>query len=162
MMQWPIEAAKASGLFDLILVTTDDQEIAEVATDCGASIFMRKEDDGSRGTQLVARQVLMARREFDEACVIYPCSPLLAPSDLTRAFTLLKKPGALYAMSVQTNPLADAGCFYAGDANAWRVNAPLIDSHTIMVPMPAGRVCDINTWDDWRRAEILFDAWRAK
>ena len=42
MIAWSIEAATASGLFDHIIVSTDDAEIAEVAKEWGAEVpFMR-------------------------------------------------------------------------------------------------------------------------
>ena len=42
MIAWPIEIAKQSGLFDHILVSTDDEEIAEVSIKFGAGVpFMR-------------------------------------------------------------------------------------------------------------------------
>ena len=42
MIAWSIEAAKASGCFDKIIVSTDDQEIADIARQFGAEIpFMR-------------------------------------------------------------------------------------------------------------------------
>lgn len=42
---WPIKAALSSGLFDQVVVSTDDAEIAEVAREAGASVpFMRPEN----------------------------------------------------------------------------------------------------------------------
>ena len=160
MLHWPILAAQRSKLFAEVVVSTDDDEIEHQATIAETHIHRRRLDDGSRGTQEIARDVLMDWPDATHACVIYPCSPLLVPSDFERGWAVLQKPGALYAMSVQTDPLADAGCFYWGLAEAFRVRAPLIDSHTVMVPMPSNRVCDINTPEDWARAESMFDALR--
>lgn len=154
------EAAMQSGLFDSVIVSTDDTEIEGIALKLGCWVLRRDTDDGSKGTQEIARDVLMQLESVTEACVIYPCSPLLVPSDLIRGYALLQREGALYAMSVQQEPLADAGCFYFGKADAFRVGAPLIDAHTVMVPMPANRVCDINVEADWSRAEQLYDALR--
>ena len=160
IIHYPLEIARKSGLFDRIIVSTDDQEIAVVAAEANAEVFMREYDDGVRGTQDVAREVLLKFRGHLEACVIYATSPLLKVSDLERGFAVRQRFGALYAMSVQTDPLADAGCFYCGSSLAWITEAPLIDSHTVMVPMPSARVCDINTEDDWKRAEVLYDKMR--
>lgn len=157
---YAILAAAKSGLFHSFIVSTDDPEIEDLAVKHGCWVLRRETDDGSRGTQEVARDVLMHFEGVTEACVIYPCSPLLVPSDLVRGHALLQREGALYAMSVQQEPLADAGCFYWGKADAFRVGAPLIDAHTVMVPMPANRVCDINVEADWLRAESMYDALR--
>ncbi len=162
IIEYPIEAIKRSGLFDVCIVSTDDDEIAGIAARNKCAVYMRETDSGLRGTQEVAREVLLDWREVTHACVVYPTSPLLDSSDLDRGWGVLQRPGALYAMSVQTDPLADAGCFYFGKAEAFKVRAPLIAEHTVMVPMPDRRVCDINTPEDWSRAEQLFDAWRGK
>jgi CMP-N-acetylneuraminic acid synthetase len=154
---YAIEAAQKSGLFDRVIVSTDGAAVAAIASTAGAEVAWRDYDDGKKGTQEVARDVLLAVPEATEACVIYATSPLMVPSDLVRAHAVLQKAGALFAMSVQADPLADAGCFYFGKAEAFRNRAPLIDSHTVMVPMPAGRCCDINTEDDWRKAEVMYD-----
>ena len=163
MLHYPIGVAKRSGLFDRIIVSTDDQQVAVCAAEAHAEVFMRPErDDGMRGTQDVAAEALHAYGfdASDLACVIYATSPLLTVSDLERGLAVL--PRGLFAMSVQTDPLADAGCFYWGTVGAFLVNAPLIDSHTIMVPMPANRVCDINDERDWLRAEALYAAMRRR
>jgi N-acylneuraminate cytidylyltransferase len=138
-------------------VSTDGAAVAAIASTAGAEVVWRDYDDGSKGTQEVARDVLMDMPDVDEACVIYATSPLLVPSDLVRGHAVLQRTGALFAMSVQTSPLADAGCFYWGKADAFRICAPLIDSHTVMVPMPAGRCCDINVEADWIKAEQMYD-----
>ena len=155
---YAIHSAQKSGLFDRVIVSTDGAAVAAIASTAGAEVVWRDYDDGSKGTQEVARDVLMDMPDVDEACVIYATSPLLVPSDLVRGHAVLQRTGALFAMSVQTSPLADAGCFYWGKADAFRNRAPLIDSHTVMVPMPAGRCCDINTESDWQRAETMYDA----
>lgn len=58
MIAWSIEAARSSGLFDRIVVSTDDTEIAEVAKAWGAEVpFMRPEalsDDHAGTTPVIA------------------------------------------------------------------------------------------------------------
>ena len=161
IIDYSIVCALDSGLFDEVIVSTDDEAIAEISRKGGARVFRRELDDGIRGTQDVAREVLMHRRDADVACVIYATCPMLVPSDLARGHALLTGyKDMLYAMGVQTNPLADAGMMYWGRADAFRVEAPLVDAHTIMVPMPAARVCDINTFDDWSMAEQMYARWK--
>lgn len=156
MLHYPISAAYASCLFDSIVVSTDSQYIADHARWAGASVHMREPDDGSRGTQEVAAEVLRAHGRADEACVIYPCSPLLEPGDLIRARAQMSDFGCRYAMSVGPDDV-DAGCFYFGDARAFLDGLPLETRLTLRYPLPAERVCDINTPEDWARAESMFD-----
>ena len=159
MLWYPIQAARASGLFRRIIVSTDDAQIDAIAQQCGAEPFMRYPDDGTRGTQDVAREVLLTLPDVMEACVIYPCSPLLLPEDLILSREDLQ-PEFDYVMSVQADPLADAGCFYWGWNQSFVDGVPLIGQNTRMYPLPPERCCDINTPDDWSRAEKLYEAMR--
>ncbi|MEC9483022.1 MAG: pseudaminic acid cytidylyltransferase [Halomonas sp.] len=52
----------------------------------------------------------------------------------------------------------DAGQFYWGRAHAWLAGTPLFDSGSVPVPLPRHRVQDIDTLEDWQRAEWLFRA----
>lgn len=160
IIEYPIEQIKRSGLFDICIVSTDDPDIAELAIQNKCAVHMRETDDGKKGTQEVARDVLLDWPEVTHACVVYATSPLLDSSDLDRGWGVLQRKDALFAMSVQTDPLADAGCFYWGKAEAFKVRAPLIDSHTAMVPMPNYRVQDVNVESDWLEAERKYDAWK--
>lgn len=162
MMQWPIEAARYSDLFDEIVVSTDDEEIEDYAQDMGCSIYSRALDDGLRGTQEVAAEVLRDERYSAAkfACVIYPCSPMLRFQDLRSAWDWMRAGENLFAMSVLTDPLADAGMFYFGRADAFRNGAPLIHQHTVMIPIPPERGIDINTFEDLAKAEAMFDRLR--
>ncbi|MDC7716940.1 pseudaminic acid cytidylyltransferase [Vogesella sp. DC21W] len=52
----------------------------------------------------------------------------------------------------------DAGQFYWGRASAWLAGTPLFSQHATSVPLPRHRVQDIDTLEDWQRAEWLFKA----
>lgn len=156
MICYPIETAQASKLFDLIVVSTDDDEIEDVALKMNAIVTRRPTDDGTKGTQQIAADVLKnIHAHF--ACVIYPCSPLLGPEQLMDGMRALQF--STYAMSVDSLG-RDAGCFYWGRGDAFLKGIPLDGSHTAKVILPAGRCCDINTPADLSRAESLYDALR--
>lgn len=162
MLTYPIQAAKDSGLFDLIVVSTDDFEIADVAFKHGCAVLPRPFDDGTVGTQEIAARVLDTLDvQAGIACVIYATSPLLLAQDLKDAHSQLQRPylNKCFAMSVGPDG-QDAGCFYFGWVRAFRDRRPLDDYTTSKFVLPAERVCDINTWDDWRAAEAKFDAMR--
>lgn len=157
---YSIETALESKLFDQVIVSTDDDEIASISEAAGATIFRRPFDDGNRGTQEVAREVLLSMQDVDEACVIYPTSPLLLVADLKDGLRALELEPHLFSMAVGANPLCDAGSYYWGLAKAFRRGIPLISAFTAMVPLPEERVCDINTLADWATATYLFQALR--
>ena len=163
MLLYPIQAAQASGLFDLIVVSTDSHLIANIAFQAGCTVVPRPADDGSTGTQEIAARVLDQLDIHDGACcVLYPCSPLLLPDDLRDGWHALLAPASLnrsYAMSVGPDG-QDAGCWYWGWTLHHRARRPLDDYTAVKVEMPAERVQDINTIDDWTAAEAKFDALR--
>lgn len=93
MLAYAIEAAKDSGLFDEIMVSTDDKEIAKISEKFGAVVpFMRSEKTANdfATTTDVLNEVLneYKKREkiFDELCCIYPCVPFLSGEVLKNAY----------------------------------------------------------------------------
>ena len=154
---YSIETARDSELFDKIIVSTDDDLIASIALEAGAEVHRRPYDDGTKGTQEVARDVLC--HHYNDACVIYPTSPLLEWVDLALCYAQFLSRKVMFAMSV-ADPLADAGCFYFGKRESFMARIPLIHWNTMMYPLPPERVCDINTQEDWEKAERMFDALR--
>lgn len=160
MLAYPLQLARECSLFDLVVVSTDDFEIADCAFSHGAVVVPREIDDGTTGTQELAGRVLDQLDFSGQCCVIYPCTPLLDAEHLSLGRDYLLRPDAkCYARSVGPDG-QDAGCFYWGWVRAFRDRRPLDAFNTVDVPLPAQRVCDINTPEDWARAESMFDALR--
>ncbi|TGK17255.1 pseudaminic acid cytidylyltransferase [Leptospira fluminis] len=97
ILSYAIEAAKSSGLFEEVIVSTDDEEIAGVARKYGATVpFMRSAEnsDDFAGTADVLVEVLnhpqVASVNFGYACCIYPTACLLDGDQLKKAWDLLK------------------------------------------------------------------------
>ncbi|MDG1571479.1 pseudaminic acid cytidylyltransferase [Robiginitalea sp. M366] len=93
IISYSIEAALESGLFEEVMVSTDDEEIAEVARKYGAKVpfFRSKENsDDFATTASVLIEVLSRyeefQRTFDNVCCIYPCAPLLNAKTLVAAY----------------------------------------------------------------------------
>jgi N-acylneuraminate cytidylyltransferase len=98
IMAYSIEAAKASGLFDEIMVSTDDEEFADVARQYGASVpFFRSEATSNdyAGTADVLFEVLEEYKkrgiEFDNMCCLYSTAPFVTSERLSEAYKLLNK-----------------------------------------------------------------------
>jgi pseudaminic acid cytidylyltransferase len=96
IIAYSIELALQSGLFDEVMVSTDDVEIAEISKKYGASVpFMRSQENANdfAGTEDVMVEVLKKfkneEKKFDFACCIYPTAPLISKTTLVNAFTLL-------------------------------------------------------------------------
>lgn len=96
IIAYSIETALNSGLFDEVMVSTDDQEIAEVAKKYGAQVpFMRskKNSDDHSTTADVISEVLdeykKRSQHFDVFCCIYPTAPLITQENLKSGLELL-------------------------------------------------------------------------
>lgn len=97
ILAYSIKAALASGIFDEVMVSTDDEEIAKVAKDCGAKVpFMRSKgtSDDYSTTANVLMEVLLdykkRKKSFDWVCCIYPTSPFVTADKLRNSFEFLK------------------------------------------------------------------------
>lgn len=101
MIAYAIEAAKESGLFKEIMVSTDSDEIANVAKGYGAKVpFMRSERTSNdfATTFDVLEEVITEYKkqgfEYEDLCCIYPCVPFLTSKTLKEAYNLLKQSDA--------------------------------------------------------------------
>lgn len=98
IIAYSIEAALNSGLFDEVMVSTDDEEIAAIAEQYGASVpFMRSAETANdfATTRDVLNEVLFQYKSmgkiFDAICCIYATAPLITSADLITAHNLLKE-----------------------------------------------------------------------
>jgi pseudaminic acid cytidylyltransferase len=199
MIAYAIMAAKLSGLFEHIVVSTDDEEIAAIARQLGAETpFVRPVElanDYTATVPVIAHGIHACYAldwVFDNVCCIYPGVPFLQIEDIKAAFLLFVESAADYCFSVteylsvvqralkqlengkmqpfypqyeqtRTQDLEpayhDAGQFYWGKATAWLLNQN-IQSGGVGYVIPNWRVVDIDTPEDWIRAERLFKAFQ--
>ncbi len=161
IVQYSIELARNCGLFDEVCVATDDEEIDWLASRLGCKVWKRPAWSvlDTVGTQQVTMNCVeaMDAEEFDFACCIYATAPMLVEDDLRRGHTLLNIAGLFdYAMGVGAEPLRDAGAFYWSRMTQLLEGWPLIGVRTGMIVIPEDRVMDINTYDDWCKAEKMY------
>lgn len=104
---YSIEAALASGIFDEVMVSTDDEEIAEIARKAGAEVpFMRSEKTANdyATTDDVLMEVLeeyeKRGKTFSYMACIYPTAPFVTPQKLKEAMQILKENQAAGVMPV--------------------------------------------------------------
>lgn len=199
MIEWAIEKAKASNMFDYIIVSSDDAEIIKISNQCGAiTPFMRPAelaDDLTPTVPVIAHAVEQCDLRgwsADYYCCIYPGVPFLEADDLAKAFDLLVETDTDFVYPVTEYPhptqramrqldngkmvfldsrsemrrtqdleatYHDAGQFYWGKSSAWREHKKM-HSDGIGMVIPNWRVVDIDNYDDWKRAELLIEAFR--
>ena len=97
IIAYSIEIAFASGIFDEVMVSTDDTEIAEIAVRYGAKVpFFRSADNAGdlsttanalKEVELDYQQKL--NQQFDFICCIYPTAPFIKKQNLVDGFNLL-------------------------------------------------------------------------
>ncbi len=196
IISWSIAAARQSGCFDRIIVSTDDPEISEVAKAHGAEVpFVRPpelSDDHTGTIPVIAHAIAWQNangEDVSEACCIYATAPFIRSEDLRRGWQAIQESDAKYAFSVtsyafpiqralkitRTKRVAmfqpehfttrsqdleeawhDAAQFYWGKADAWLTELPLFSEAAKPIVLPRHRVQDIDTPDDWARAEMMF------
>ncbi|MBW3567218.1 MAG: pseudaminic acid cytidylyltransferase [Proteobacteria bacterium] len=196
IIRYSIDAALQSGLFDRVVVSTDDEGIADTARALGADTpFMRPPQlaDDFSGTNEVVRHAIewfeASGESVDLACCIYATAPFISIEDLRAGYRALSASDAPFAFSVTTFPYPvqralrrtetgkvclfqpahvatrsqdletawhDAAQFYWGRAFAFREGRNLFAGEAIGVPVARERVQDIDTEEDWERAEVLY------
>lgn len=107
IMEYSICAALESGLFEEVMVSTDDQEIGEIAEKCGAKVpFYRSEATSNdyATTSDVLLEVLLEYQKrgltFDYMSCIYPTAPFVTAEKLSKAMDLLQSAEADSLMPV--------------------------------------------------------------
>lgn len=202
MISWSIEAAVQSHCFNRIIVSTDDDEIADVARRYGAETpFMRPTElsDDHTGTIPVVRHAIEwinnHGEQAEHVCCLYATAPFVRIEDLERGLAMLDEGSADYAFSVTSYAFPiqrairltkqcrvemfnseyfhirsqdleeayhDAGQFYWGRAEAWLTSKMIFTPRSVPVILPRHCVQDIDTPEDWVRAEWMFKALRAQ
>lgn len=96
IIKYSIDAARESGCFDEVMVSTDDIEIANIAKQFGATVpFFRTENTSNdyATTADVIEEVLLEYKKFgknfDYACCIYPTAPFISAQKLKETYDLL-------------------------------------------------------------------------
>jgi N-acylneuraminate cytidylyltransferase len=181
--------------FQRIIVSTDDPEIAAVATSAGAEVpFLRPAnlaDDFTGTAAVIAHTLRHLQGDGDDslyACCVYPAAVLLKSEDLDGARAQLAG-GASFVFSATSFPYPiqralrltkdggtemfwpenrtarsqdlepafhDAGMFYWGMASSWLSGRTAFSPDARMMILPRYRVQDIDTEEDWERAELIF------
>lgn len=156
IIAYSIDAAKRSAIFDEVIVSTDDDEMAEVTQRYGADIWKRPADDGERGTNEVAAEVLRTIPQAIFAAVVYPCAPLLNAVHLLDMQSLFRKQPAEFVIASYPDGLRDAGAAYYGLAAAFVAGRPMMIGLPNCLTYRLSQALDVNTQSDWDELERKF------
>jgi pseudaminic acid cytidylyltransferase len=199
LIAYSIDAAIASGLFNKIIISTDSEEVAEVAKAYGADVpFIRPKELSNDivGTRPVTNHAIkFCIEQFYKpkfCCCIYATAPFLQANYLRQGLDSLKQNSEKsFAFSVTSFPFPvqralikspagvlpmfpesinqrsqdleeayhDAGQFYWGRTDDYLSNQKIFSHHSLPVVLPRHLVQDIDTPEDWLRAELMFKAY---
>ncbi len=195
MLAYSVACALESRLFEQVIVSTDDEEIASVARGLGATVpFKRPKDlsDDHTGTISVVAHAISQLHGLDAqlsaVCCIYPTAPFIRQDDVKRGLAILERGNWRYVFSAATfafpvfrsfqampdggvkmlfpehfetrsqdlpEVLQDAGQFYWGRPEAWLAGTRMFEPWSTIVRIPRWRVQDMDTEEDWQRAELM-------
>lgn len=198
MIAYSIEAAIRAGIFDEIIVSTDDEEIADIAKNAGASVpFMRPKelsDDFTATGAVVEHAIKFLQARGDRikfVCTIYATAPLIDEFYIKLGLEKLRASNAKNAFSCTSMPFPiwrtfkiakdgrcemfwrenfdkrsqdleeayqDAGQFYWTNLDAPSSDEIFFGRDSIAIVLPRHLVQDIDTPQDWIRAEFLYEA----
>ena len=198
LIAYSIEVALASNLFEKVVVTTDDEQIAKIAKEYGAEVpFIRPTElsDDFTGTQDVINHTIDFLESQDEnyeyICTIYATAPLLQKEYLIEGYEKLEQSDAINSFSATSMPFPiqrtfklntngrcemftpehymtrsqdleeayqDAGQFYFENRKLAKKskNSVVFSDISIPIILPRHLVQDIDTLEDWERAEFMY------
>lgn len=186
-----------SDAFHAIVVSTDDPEILDLATDSGALVFGLRpaalSDDLTPTLPVVqdalSRMEQSRGEQVDEVCVAYPAAGIATPEDVAAGIAMLRSPGtdAVFTAGEYPHPiqrawhLEDGGCavlaapdyaghrtqdlethyydvgqLYFGRRQYWMERPSMAAIRRRVLVRPSWAAVDIDTEDDWVRAEFAI------
>ncbi len=195
LITYSIQTALNSNLFDKVVVSTDDEEIAKVAKEYGAEVLKRPKElaDDFTGTAEVTSHALSVYQGYEFACTIYATAPFLQVKYLKQGLKELKQnKDAVMAFGVTTYDYPIWRSFRITEDNRcemfWRENFPkrsqdleeayhdigqfywervgvksddiAFGKNSIPIKIPRYLVQDIDTLEDWKRAEVMYKVLR--
>lgn len=200
LIAYSIKTALDSNLFEKVVVSTDDEEIAKIAKQYGAVVpFLRPKElsDDFTGTVDVVNHMVeyleSQGESYEYVCTIYATAPFLQTKYLVLGYENLKNSDAINAFSATSMPFPiqrtfkldengrcemftpehymtrsqdleeayqDAGQFYWTNRQRERhsINKVVFSNISIPIILPRHLVQDIDTLEDWKRAEYMYQA----
>ncbi len=197
IIAYTIAAARESGLFQRVVVSTDSREIAEVARQYGAEVPFLREGrlaDDFTPVSLVTADALVrldpAGNKFDSVAQMMPCCPLRTACDVSDSYRQFERSGAESQISVvrygwqnpwwamrhnerrelkpvfeeqMTSRSQDLPELFCPTGAIWWTRTEVLrrtmtfhlDNRTGW-EIPWQRGIDIDTFEDWAMAEVLF------
>lgn len=201
IIEYSIEAALNADSINRVIVSTDDDEIAEISIAAGAEVpFRRPAELADDLTGLIGPMrhaidwALKTQGGISYACCLFPTAPFLSADLLGKCLNELKaSPDADFSFPVTTFPSSifrafsvsddgstrmfwpeyersrtqdlpeafhDSGMFYWGTAEAFQTKDRFFTSNSLAIRIARFLVHDLDTHEDWERAELVYQSFR--
>lgn len=185
IISYPTEVAIKSGIFDEVMVSTEDGEIASVAKNIGAQVPFLRSPQSARDSIPTATVIKECLNEYAKrgklyqyVCCIFPTAVFATQNMLVFALSkLINGADAVVTItsSTQSNiptlnikagyvhsggsdpQYSDAGQFYFFRRDTFMTRSTMIGDRAVPIILPSDSVIDINTSKDWELAEKLFN-----
>ena len=142
MLAWTIEAALASGRFTKIIVSTDDEEAAAVASQYWVSVDKRPEHLATDEARVVDVCVdILKRHSYAIAACLYATAPLRTAKDIQETMTLLSHTGPSFALA--------ATDYAMSPHQALKLVGEPIWSYNLNIAMSPGRIASADAEPMW-------------
>jgi CMP-N,N'-diacetyllegionaminic acid synthase len=158
LIAWTIEAARQSRLITDLVCSTDDERVMELCIEADVDVIVRPAElatDTATSESVIAHALM--GYEADYVCLLQPTSPLRIAEDIDACVAAAMRARAALTESM-SNPGAPNGAVYAAQVEHFRLRGGF--SGAIGVVMPSRRSVDIDTIEDFERAEGLMMAQR--
>jgi pseudaminic acid cytidylyltransferase len=196
IIAYSIEVALESRHIDKVIVTTDDQEIANIALEFGAEVpFYRPQElsnDYCTIGPVISHAVDWMENNgilINHVCCLYPTAPFIEVGSISDAYKKFIEKEADFCLSVASFPFPiqravkisksgvievfnpefvnirsqdleesyhDAGQFFWGKKDAFKIDSLWLAEVVIPFVLPRYLVQDIDTLEDWKKAEIMY------
>ena len=194
VIQYSIEAAHGSGLFERVIVSSDSDTIGNFAAKHKAIYFKRGDAFAQADAPMVDALAEVVKdeqakgREYENVCMVYACAPFIRIGTMKRALDLLPDYDVVFPIfkdgnhaersmllvngqlksrhpefdNTNSNRWPDtyqsAGQFYFCKTERLLKNCTLMPHSIGGVIIPETEAIDIDTIDDWLRAELMKNA----
>lgn len=155
LIAWTIEAARASRLLTDLVCSTDDERVIDLCVEMGVDVVLRPAElatDAARSEDAILHALM--GYSCDYVCLLQPTSPLRTAEDIDACVAAAVHCGGAAITESMSNPGEPNGAVYVAAADWFRARG--FTCHAIGVVMPSKRSVDIDTADDFERAEKLM------
>ena len=161
LVAWTISAGSQSQSLDGLVVSTEDQEIVEISRSWGAEVLRRPNElatDTASSYDVMKHALDSTIRPVDFLCLLQPTSPFRTNVDIDQCVSLATR-HYMPVVAAQWGRNVPNGSIYVAPTSWIRDGGNFDGPGPLYYWMPPERSMDLDTPEDWERAEQMISAW---